>query len=554
MISDYMEDLTYENVDFGRTAYNKNIYKIGNRYHIRKSINGETEFFGSYETFEEARQIRDQLILNNWDKGYIQSILDEKDKAKNYYKHIQKNNRYYAIIGPNNLYRGQVKTIEEALYYRDIIINENVPKNARPKDYDLTSDNPYLKYGLEVPLPERLILNPPSTSYGTGYIKEKGPQSYHVHHGKKGDGEKSYVCACRTYEQAYYVRQEMNKVGWDMSKLDEILEAYPVWYTWLNNFYKFVTPAQGGKGWRVNLTPRNTGYDKFEYVFFYKVENALWERDLLVKYGFDEDMVTELADDSLNPYFDMEIPPYPQRKVRRIKEREPRTELFDTLFTLIQEEPNLSQDEYCELAGTTSVNFRNILRKEFDSNWTEFKTICESGEHPNEVLEQKPLIYNPDLTLHRTGTHIAKYDRLKSKYVVSRWENDRNHYYGAYPTKELAEQIIKDLEKVDWDKSKLKEIQAKNGWQSMVGSKRWVYANKYKSKKTGESHILSYSVRHKNKDKRMINYGSYKDKRAAELVRDCLIWCDWDKNMLGRIQGFVDYVLDQVDNCWRCCL
>ena len=160
------------------------------------------------------------------------------------------------------------------------------------------------------------------------------------------------------------------------------------------------------------------------------------------------------------------------------------------------------------------------------------------------------MIYNPDLTLHRTGTFIAKYDRLKSKYVVSRWENNRNHYYGAYPTKELAERIIKDLEKCGWDKSKLKEIQARNGHVSMVGSKRWVYANKYPTKKGKK--ISSYSVRHKNKDKRMVNFGSYKDKRVAELVRDQLILCDWDKSQLDDIKSFAAYVIDQVDTNWRC--
>jgi hypothetical protein len=543
MISDYMENLTYEAHDFGRNIYNKYIYKLGNRYHIRKSLNGETEYFGSYPTFEEARQIRDKLILNDWNKDCIQEILDEKDKVKDYYKYIRKNNRYYAIAGPYSQYMGQVNTIEEALYYRDIIFKNNL-KEARPKDYDLITDNPYLKYGLEVPLPERLILNVQRTDYGKGHIERKGPQSYHVWYGS------TYYYACPTYEMAYYMKQELNKVGWDKGKVPEIVDNYPVWYTWLNNFWKFVTPAQGGNGWRVNLTPRNTGYEKPEHVFYNSVENALWERDLLVKYGFDEDLVTELADDTLNPYFDMELPPYPQRKVRRIKEREPRTELFNTLFTLIQEEPELSQEEYCEIAGTTAVNFRNILQREFNTNWAEFKTLCESGEDPNEVLVQEPLIYNPDLTLHRTGTFIAKYDRLKSKYVVSRWENNRNHYYGAYPTKELAEKIIKDLEKCGWDKSKLKEIQARNGHVSMVGSKRWVYANKYPTKKGKK--ISSYSVRHKNKDKRMVNFGSYKDKRVAELVRDQLILCDWDKSQLDDIKSFAYYVIDQVDNCWRC--
>lgn len=542
MISDYMENLTYEPLNLGRTIYNKYIYKLGNRYHIRKSLNGETEYFGSYDTFDEARKIRDKLMSNDWNKECIQDILDEKNKVKTYYQHIRKNNRYYAIDGPDKTYQGQVKTIEEALYYRDIIFENNIT-DARPKDYDLITDNPYLKYGVEVPLPERLILNFKPTDYGTGYIMEKGPQSYHVWYGS------TYYYACPTYEMAYYVKQELNKCNWDKGQLDRIVDDYPVWYTWLMNFWKFIIPE--GDSWLVSLTPRNTGYDCLERIRFRRVEDALWERDLLVKYGFDEELVCECADDEKNPYYDMTIPPYPQRKVRRIKDREPRTELFDTLFTLIQEEPNLSQEEYCERAGMTSANFRTLLRNEYDTDWAEFKTLCESGEHPNDVLEQKPLIYKPDLTLHRTGTHIAHYNRLKSKYVVSRWENNRNHYYGAYPTKELAERIIKDLEKCGWDKSKLKEIQAKNGWQSMVGSKRWVYPQKYNSKKNGVT-VCGYTVRHKNKDKRMINYGYYTDKRVAEIVRDLMVECDWNKDKLEAAKGFAYYVIGQVDTNWRC--
>lgn len=544
MISDYLEDLTYEHHDFGRTVYNKYIYKLSSgAYSIRKSIKGKQEYYGTYPTFEEARKIRDLLIANDWDKGCIQDRIDEQKKVKNYYKYIRRNNnRYYAIAGTHDSYMGQVKTIEEALYYRDII-HENNLKDVRPKDFDLITDNPYLKYGLEVPVPEKLKLNPPKTEYGTGHIERKGEQSYHVWYGS------TYFYACPTYEMAYYVKQELNKCGWDKSKLDEIVKEYPVWYTWLNNFWKFIIPD--GDSWLVSLTPRNSGYERLERIRFRRVEDALWERDLLVKYDFNEELVVECADDTKNPYYDMTIPPYPQRKVRRIKEREPRTELFTTLFTLIQEEPELSQEEYCELAGTTAVNLRNILRKEYDTNWAEFKTLCESGENPNEVFEQKPLIYNPDLTIHRNATHIAYYDRLKSKYVVSRWENGRNHYYGAYDTKELAEKIVEDLKKCNWDKTQLKEIQKKNGWLSMVGSKRWVYPNKYKTKKYGER-IGSYSVRHKDKDKKMIYFGTYKDKRLAELVRDLMILTDWDEDKYEENRSLARFVIDQVDTNWRC--
>jgi len=546
MITDYMEDLTYDSHNFGRTPYNKYIYKnSGSHYIIRKMINGKQYNYGTYSSWEEAREVRDLLIANNWDKSVIQEELDQQAMVKKYYKHIQRNGRYYAIYNFQNQYCGQVKTIEEALYYRDLVHDLPLNEVKSPKSFDLITDNPYID-NIEVELPERLIRNVPSTTYGTGYIQVKGPQSYHIHYGSKSKGNNSYVCACRTYEQAYYVKQELNKVGWDLSKLDEILENYPVWYTWLNNLYKFVTPNHnGGKGWTVNVTPNHSSSGKLEHIYCRKLEDALWERDLLLKYDFDEELLVECADDTMNPYYNMELPPYPQRKIRRIKEREPRTGLFDDLCNIIQEEPNLSQEEYCEIAGTTSINLRNILKREFNSNWAEFKRICESGENPNDVLEQEPLIYNPDLSLHTGGEYIARYDRLASKYVVSKWVGDRNHYFGAYPTRELAEKIVKDLQACNWDKSQLKSIQAKHNHVSMVNSKRWVYENKYKGKKGVK--VSGYSVRHKNKDKKMVNYGSYKDKRVAELVRDLLVDCDWDKSQLESIQDYSYYCISEVD-------
>lgn len=112
--------------------------------------------------------------------------------------------------------------------------------------------------------------------------------------------------------------------------------------------------------------------------------------------------------------------------------------------------------------------------------------------------------------------------------------------------------IIKDLKRCNWDKNELARIQAKHGHVPMMGSKRWVYANKRTSKRTGKVKVYSYSVRHKDKDKRMIGYGTYKDKRVAELVRDLLIMNDWDKQELGWIQCLSEYSILQVDNNWRC--
>ena len=493
-------------------------------YTIVKSIKGEMKAFGTYKNFSEACRIRDCLIDRNW------KPLPKTDEQlqKEYYKNIGKSGERYKVRWIDG-YAGTVDTIEEALYYRDIVA-EHRGQCGRPDEFDLITDNPYME-GLKYPIPERLIITPKETIYGKGHIIEKGLQSYHVHHGSKKNGLKSYVCACRTYEQAYYVKQEMNKVNWNMEELPRILEEYPVWYTWLMKFWQYVAPRDGG-GWNVILTPRCNPNGHLEKYYFSKVEDALWERDLLIKYDFDENELTEAADDNQNPYYDMEIPPYPQRKVRRIVDREPKPELLTQMKELFLQ--GHTQEQIAEIVGHTGVTIRNILKREYNTNWTEFAKICRNGEDPNEVLEFQPLIYKPNLDYIPPNNNYVQLnvsEKRKSHFTVVH----KGEYFGAYRTRELANKISNDLQKVGWDKSQLKDIQAKHGHKSIVNSKRWIYETKYTSRKTGKTRIISYHIRKKDKDRKIHNYGSYKDYDVACRIRDLLMENDWSKRELGNI-------------------
>ena len=51
-------------------------------------------------------------------------------------------------------------------------------------------------------------------------------------------------------------------------------------------------------------------------------------------------------------------------------------------------------------------------------------------------------------------------------------------------------------------------------------------------------------VRKKDKTRRMINYGCYKDKRVAEIVRDLLVENDWDKS---RLDEFKQIAMNEVE-------
>lgn len=513
-------------------AHGKYITKTADgRYVLYRAKKGKVTYYGSFDNFNDAVTQRDYFNEHGW-------VKPEKDPSKEYFKHIWKSNRHYNV-GNGHKYNGCLKTIEEALYYRDLCVKNNweLPK---PKELDLKTDNPYLN-GLEYPLPERLVI-PPKPPKRMGTISSKGEQFYGLTLGKE------YYGGYRTYEMAWYVREELNKCGWDKSQLDRIVDEYPVWYTELNYLYQYVNPRYNG--WVVQITPKHSESGKLEHLYFHRLEDALWERDLLLKYDWDEELLVECADDTKNPYYDMELPPYPQRKIRRIKEREPRTELFNKLFDLIYHGGYYNQEQYCEMCGTNSVTLRNILRNEYDTNWSEFYNICMSGENPNDVLEQKPLIYTPNLERHYANTNYVSYFKnLKTPYVIyhRNKETKESEYFGAYPSRELADKISNDLQACNWDKSKLKTIQAKHGWTSVVNSRRWVYPTKYTSKKTGETKINYWHIRKKGPDKKHINYGCYKDKRVAELIRDQLVDNDWDKSRLNEFKDYAFYCIEQVD-------
>ena len=53
---------------FGLDRPQKYVYWNGKRFYIRKNINGEKKYFGTYNTLNEALDERDKLIENGWCK------------------------------------------------------------------------------------------------------------------------------------------------------------------------------------------------------------------------------------------------------------------------------------------------------------------------------------------------------------------------------------------------------------------------------------------------------------------------------------------------------
>ena len=48
---------------------------MGGKYRVAKTIDGKLEMFGYYETLEEATEVRDILVKNDWNVASIQDHL-----------------------------------------------------------------------------------------------------------------------------------------------------------------------------------------------------------------------------------------------------------------------------------------------------------------------------------------------------------------------------------------------------------------------------------------------------------------------------------------------
>jgi len=491
-----------------RTSLHRNIHKTANgHYAINKSINNKLVHFATLHTLAEAIEYRDRLIENNWQP----LPPPEHVHIGEYYKYVRKHNgRYYSIFNFKEEFLGLTKSIEEALWFRDQY--HDLPRDKVPniRTLDLKTGNPYYQEGLEYPLPDRLVLSERQSDYGSGTIKQKGPASFHIHHGGKYKGHKDYVCACPTIEMAEYVRTEMNKVDWDRTQLQRILDDYPRYYTKLLFFYQYINRNMlNGKqhGWQL-VFPKEYTDNKLDAIVYHDIRIALYERDFLKEHDWDYDLLVECIDDNANPYFDMELPTYPTRKIRNIKERNYHEKELAEAIEYVKQ--GMSRQETADMLGVTDATVNGWLTKFWNSSWTEFKQLVLAGENPLEILEKQEKIYQPDLSRpmpSNYNNHVSYLQRLK------RWQVRKgNVTYGVYPTEELAHKISNDLKKVNWDKSKLKEIQARHGHKSIVNSKRWVYRN-------GNG----YMVRRKDKNGKGVYYGYWQDKRIANLVRDMLL-------------------------------
>ena len=355
--------------------------------------------------------------------------------------------------------------------------------------------------------------------YGKGSIYKNGNEVYVI---SRGD---TYYCSCRTYEQAFYVREELNKCDWDKKELPRILDEYPIYYTDLLEFYRYITINNSSNyKWCISIPSRFSDNGVTQQIRCSNIEDALFERDFLLANDWDYELLVYCINDLENPYYDIELPPYPERTIRNVSFQKTHEEEFEIINKLLDVDMDIPQYQICRVLGVSDMTVRNWL-KSYGTNWEDYKKLYASGTRPLSVLKLKRHIYKPDLSKgeHKNFKGYVHYERKRSRRNPYSIVKNRRRF-GQYPTREFAEKIVKELIKCNWDKKKLKSIWAKYGYTPFK-NKNYVYENRNGT----------FSVRKKVNDK-LFTFGTYTDYDIACCVRDAFMKCNWDTSNIDSVR------------------
>ena len=132
-------------LDHVGSKYGRYIYKQHGKFVVRRVISGKFVEFGTFNNLEEARKVRDDLVLNNWGKYNI-------PRNRGYGKYITKVNDKFKIqrsINGEIISFGYYDTLEEVTIARDKFESENwqnIPGQKRKNKYIHKTPRGYVIY------------------------------------------------------------------------------------------------------------------------------------------------------------------------------------------------------------------------------------------------------------------------------------------------------------------------------------------------------------------------------------------------------------------------
>ena len=124
-------------------------------------------------------------------------------------------------------------------------------------------------------------------------------------------------------------------------------------------------------------------------------------------------------------------------------------------FNIIEGEPDDYWDHY--------EAFVKLYNNEKHSV-TDIQKILELSQAKYRRYRSKALIENRlknprNRTGNRYGYKPKYYTKTsRNSFTVKKWINGANHSFGTYPSKEIAEKIVRKLMQCNWDRTQLNRI------------------------------------------------------------------------------------------------
>lgn len=100
-------------------------------FRVHKLIDGKQRFFGAFATVEEAKELRDMLIENDWDTSniapkFLRNFVTNPDLERHYYiRKVRDKFVVSKVIDDELQYFGTYDTKEEAIKAREKLLNNN---------------------------------------------------------------------------------------------------------------------------------------------------------------------------------------------------------------------------------------------------------------------------------------------------------------------------------------------------------------------------------------------------------------------------------------------
>lgn len=113
-------------------------------------------------------------------------------------------------------------------------------------------------------------------------------------------------------------------------------------------------------------------------------------------------------------------------------------------------------DEFISLYNNPNISVREIVKR-LGWNTTQLKKARKKGLDEG-VIQKRYSTPRYSKKCIRNGNRFKYYSKYYGRFKVCKHHNGKYVYYGIYDSVKVAERMVMELEKVDWDKSKLDEI------------------------------------------------------------------------------------------------